>query len=195
MNSSFDHLLDLAQKTGNNLIIYDRYGDRNLVVLDLSEYERLVDIDIGRVEDSEFGEDIGEMNEGEMLDKINHDIAAWRSYQEQEDSESREEKLEEEMKNDQFDPFSEDYSHNDEWQSAGDILQERHPELASSEFNSGITFPAKPLLPLGYEPVGFVDPYQPSSERQVPYQEHDEAAGSASEPLEDEPIFFEEPLE
>ena len=200
MNTSFDRLLNLAQKTGGNLIIYDRYSDCNLVVLGVDEYERLVDVDMDK-DRGEYcgGEDTREMSEGEMLDKINRDIAAWRSYQEKEDYENREEMLEEELASDPFDPFSEDYSHNDEWHSAGEILHEKHPGFSSSEFASGLTFPARSLFSEkeddDHQPVGFTDFHKPLAGGHVPYQEHDDGVESDAEPLEDEPIFFEEPVE
>lgn len=198
MLSNFDHLLNLARKTGNNLIIYDFYSNRNLVILRVDEYERLVDMDIG-LSEYNGGEAVCEMSEVELLDKINRDIAAWRAYQEKEDYETREEMLEEELANDHFDPFNEDYSHNNDWHSAGEVLREEHPKFSSSEFTSGIIFPSRSLssetVGNNYQSVSLDDPYRSSLGRSVPYEEHTNDIESASEPFGDEPIFFEEPIE
>ncbi|MBI2990517.1 MAG: hypothetical protein HYY51_05045 [Candidatus Magasanikbacteria bacterium] len=44
MQSSFDRVLHLAQKTGDKLIIFDRQADSHHVLLPIDEYEELLDL-------------------------------------------------------------------------------------------------------------------------------------------------------
>lgn len=43
MNMSLDRLINLAQRTGDRLIIHDPIQGRDLVILDVDSYERLLD--------------------------------------------------------------------------------------------------------------------------------------------------------
>jgi hypothetical protein len=88
MNNEIKKVINLVKKTGDRLIVLDP-NDTNYtyVVMPLDEYERLV---IGRSE-------VRNLTEDELLDKINRDIAIWKSEQEIEDfntenTNSREEK-------------------------------------------------------------------------------------------------------
>ncbi len=62
--------IDLAKKTGDRLIVFDKAesGDP-FVVMSMDEYEKLV---IGHSE-------VRGLTENELLDKINRDIAVWKS--------------------------------------------------------------------------------------------------------------------
>src|SRR3989339_1597834 len=72
-------------------------------------------------------EELYDMSEGDMLDKINRDIAVWRSYREEEELEWKGDLLEEDLvENPLEDPFAEDYNHDPEWHKAGDVLINRH---------------------------------------------------------------------
>lgn len=70
--SSVDRLIELARKTGDRLIIHDPYGDRDFVILDIEQYKNLV-----RGKDS-----IRQLSHKEMVQKVNRDIAIWRSDKE-----------------------------------------------------------------------------------------------------------------
>lgn len=86
MNQSFGALkrvFDLINKTGDRCIILSPDSDEAYAVMSLAEYERLA---LGRSQVSGLTED-------ELLDKINRDIAIWKSQQE----EDREAKAEEEI--------------------------------------------------------------------------------------------------
>lgn len=69
MANPLDQITDLINKTGDNAIILDNNGNPRYVVIDFSNYAYLVS---GRPE-------IASLTEGEMLAKINRDIAIWKA--------------------------------------------------------------------------------------------------------------------
>ncbi len=102
---NFDRILNLVKKTGDKVAVLGDFGEPDILVLPLAEYEKLI----------EHGEDVRHLTEDELLDRINRDIALWKSYQESEfgadwdegpdffgphnlyQDEEREEKIKEEM--------------------------------------------------------------------------------------------------
>ena len=73
MNNSLERAIDLARKTGDRLIVADSVkSDKIYVVMSLDEYEKLV---IGKSE-------VRNLTEDELLDKINRDVAVWKSENE-----------------------------------------------------------------------------------------------------------------
>lgn len=69
MNERLEHFINLIAKTGDKLLVYDRYNpDASFVVVSLSEYERLT-----AKPDSVKG-----LTEDELIDKINRDISLWK---------------------------------------------------------------------------------------------------------------------
>jgi len=66
-------VLDIINKTGDRCIIVSEDSDEVYAVMSLKEYERMV-----------FGKaQVTELTEDELLDKINRDIAVWKSQQEE----------------------------------------------------------------------------------------------------------------
>jgi len=121
--SRFDKLFRLAQKTGDTLIVHHPDG-RDMVIMDVDRYEDMVDENSWHDIDSTSS--LCDMDEREMLDKINRDIAVWRSHQEEEDCYHKHHVLDSELAHEPpFDPFEEDMSHTDAWHRAGDVLQNR----------------------------------------------------------------------
>lgn len=132
MSANLDRLINLAKKSGSTLIIHDeKNGD--VVLMDVDSYEMMLDMQDYH---SDFDychehEDLYDMSEIELLDKINRDIGIWRSYREDEDREWNGEVLAKDLAdNPPTDPFEEDYTHAPEWHKAGDILTNRHSNLA-----------------------------------------------------------------
>lgn len=73
MQSQFQKAIDLIKKTGDKLIIFDSAKqDSAYVIMGLKDYENLV---LGKSE-------VRGLTENELLDKINRDIAIWKSEQE-----------------------------------------------------------------------------------------------------------------
>ena len=72
MQDQFQKAIKLAKKTGDRLIVFDpAKSDLTYVIMALDEYERLA---IKRSE-------VRGLTEDELLDKINRDIAIWKSEQ------------------------------------------------------------------------------------------------------------------
>ena len=77
MQNQLKKAISIAKKTGDRLIVYDlSKGDSAFVVMSLDEYEKLV------TKKSE----VRGLTEDELLDKINRDIAIWKSDQDIESS-------------------------------------------------------------------------------------------------------------
>lgn len=72
MNSQLQKAFNLAKKTGDRLIVFEGpKSDNGYVVMGLEDYEKLT---IGK-------SDVRDLTEDELLDKINRDIAIWKSEQ------------------------------------------------------------------------------------------------------------------
>lgn len=104
-------IFNLIQKTGDRLIVADSSTDEVFAIMNIDDYESLVDYDRDCWEDDvcdcEEGEcdicdcqkEISDLTEQEMLKKINNDIAEWRDAQKKKnDEELAEEILEENVK-------------------------------------------------------------------------------------------------
>lgn len=74
MDNIIDKVIDLVKKTSDKVIIVDRQSNNAYVLLDFVEYQKLY---------SER-KNISQLTENELLDKINRDIALWKSSQEDE---------------------------------------------------------------------------------------------------------------
>lgn len=72
MQDQLQKAINLAKKTGDRLIVFDSAKpDNTFVVMSLKDYENLV---LGKSE-------VRGLTEDELLDKINRDIAIWKSEQ------------------------------------------------------------------------------------------------------------------
>ncbi len=99
--SSLDRLIKLAKKTGDRLIVHNPIDETDIVIMDVSEYENLLD----------EKEDVRGLSERQLLNQINRDISIWRAN----------DKLESEYEDDALD-FVDDKS---DWHSAGSVLDNR----------------------------------------------------------------------
>ncbi|PIZ95409.1 MAG: hypothetical protein COX81_00890 [Candidatus Magasanikbacteria bacterium CG_4_10_14_0_2_um_filter_37_12] len=135
MSAKLERLIRLAKKTGDTLIIHDKDNTRDMVLMDVDQYEMMVDNDtiFGHGEDC-GRQNLYEMSEGEMLDKINRDISIWRSQKDLDDEWSRNEHLDKYMAEHPLpDPFEEDFVHHTDWHDAGSILGDRYKGLSDFE--------------------------------------------------------------
>jgi len=73
-NEQLNRLLKIAARTKDPVLILDRDTDATFAVMELDRYEQMLDMEPA----------YDKMSEGEILDKINRDIAVWRSRQESE---------------------------------------------------------------------------------------------------------------
>ena len=73
MQTQLQKAIDLVKKTGDRLLVFDSAKSDNIyVVMNIKDYENLV---LGKSE-------VRGLTEDELLDKINRDIAIWKSEQE-----------------------------------------------------------------------------------------------------------------
>lgn len=73
MQKQLQQAINLAKKTGDRLIVFDPKNIDNIyVIMSLDDYEKLI---IGHSE-------VRNLTEDQLLDKINRDIAIWKSEQE-----------------------------------------------------------------------------------------------------------------
>jgi len=73
MQNQLQKAIDLVKKTGDRLLVFDSAKSDNVyVIMNLKDYENLV---LGKSE-------VRGLTEDQLLDKINRDIAIWKSEQE-----------------------------------------------------------------------------------------------------------------
>ncbi len=82
MKSQLEKAIELAQKTGDRIIVVDDNNDSALVLMGLDEYSDLVNI---REDIFDENLDIKSLTEEELLDKINRDIVMWQERNKEED--------------------------------------------------------------------------------------------------------------
>jgi len=77
MQDQLQKAINLAKKTGDKLIVFDSSKPENVfVVMSVKDYENLV---LGKSE-------VRGLTEDELLDKINRDIAIWKTDQKEEEN-------------------------------------------------------------------------------------------------------------
>ena len=70
MHNQLQKIINLIKKTGDRIIIFDNANaDNSYVIMDYNEYEKLI---IGKSE-------VRGLTKNELLDKINRNIAIWKS--------------------------------------------------------------------------------------------------------------------
>lgn len=72
MKSQLERAINLAANTGDKIIVVDELNDRSSVVMNLDEYEKLLN------SENKGNTAIENLTEEELLDKINHDIISWK---------------------------------------------------------------------------------------------------------------------
>lgn len=210
---SLDHLIDLAQRTGDRLIVHDPIEGRDVVIMDVREYEKMWD------EKQETEADVRGLSGRGLLDKINRDIAVWRADQDME-NDWENEMMDEEFGSDDFNP------HNDDWYHIGDVMNERSKDQKTERsviddwnFDEEKNSEAEKLgnfeisdndtWDFGNEDVNNATPVSDEikiedlpdfdfglddlDKKPVPHKT-EEGSGFKEEPLDDEPVFYEEPV-
>ena len=185
---SLDRLIDLAKRTGDRLIIHDPLEGRDVVILDVDEYERLV---LGK-------KDVRSLSSGQLLDQINRDIAAWRANKEMDERWEREEMLEDELREDESDIFLGN-NYNDDWHTAGSILEDRYGSCNCSDGDDELS--EDEILRHAQDEIKIEDipdfgpDFEIEKAKAVPFQAQENTEVWKEEPLiEEEPVFYEEPV-
>jgi len=95
--NNLKRILDLAKKTGDKIIVTDSNGEMDFVVMPLRDYEKIVE-----------GEDnIKDLNEEELWNKVDRDIAIWKAEHEENIFDS-------DLISSEINPWDED-PHSEEW--------------------------------------------------------------------------------
>ncbi len=68
----FKRIVKLIEKTGDKCIVFDPKNDDTYVIMGLNDYERMA---LNKNE-------VSDLTEEQLLDKINRDIAVWKASQE-----------------------------------------------------------------------------------------------------------------
>ena len=123
----------LAQKTGDTLIVHDKTNS-DVVIMDVDRYEMMHDMsDIyADTQGCDCTSELHEMSETEMLDKINRDIAIWRSHKDMDEGlyENYEPRQDAE---ENLPDFFEENLVRPQWHTAGEVLGGKHPDLINDE--------------------------------------------------------------
>jgi PHD/YefM family antitoxin component YafN of YafNO toxin-antitoxin module len=67
-NNQLNRLLKLINRTGDRLVVLDKDTESAVVLMEIDEYEKLLD----------GGPRLENMSESDILDKINREVAVWR---------------------------------------------------------------------------------------------------------------------
>jgi len=73
MANSMEKIISLVKRMGDRCVVVDIEGNPLYVVLSFGEYEKLIS----------GSANLAALNEDEMLDKINRDVASWRASQQE----------------------------------------------------------------------------------------------------------------
>lgn len=83
-SSQLNRVIKLIKKTGDKTVIMDNESDAVMMLMDLGMYEKMLETSSG----------IEKLNEEELLEKINRDVAVWRAYNDKERAETYDEVME-----------------------------------------------------------------------------------------------------
>lgn len=84
MNTAWEQILNLIKKTNERCIVTDLSGEKAFIVMTLDEYERLISVKpmLQKEKSVQLAkEPQEELTDSLLLNKINRDIAIWRSVQ------------------------------------------------------------------------------------------------------------------
>jgi len=188
-NGSLERLLRLAQETGGRVFVHDPVKGRDVVIMDVDEFEELY---FGNKKD-----DTEDLSELELLEQINDNIDSWRSDK-GEVVDHKPDLLE-----DEEDSFLEP---NDsvEWHKAGDVLEDKQAdeEWGKDETDSGGTFDEDDYLTEQDDEIeieeislGLEEPLEEEEKKIIPLNANQEEGQWEEESLGgDEPVFYEEPV-
>lgn len=117
--NQLDKLMNLLKRTGDRLAVLDKDNDNVLMMMSIEEYERLLS----------GNEAWEELDEGEMLDKVERDIARWREHHDWEDEYDEEDSDETLVKLDEnFNPIADEEIEPEEIQENIELNKETETE-------------------------------------------------------------------
>ncbi|MFW5888173.1 MAG: hypothetical protein ACOCVY_00460 [Patescibacteria group bacterium] len=84
MNDNLKKAFSLAKKTGDRVIVIDSGADSDaFVVMNIDEYEKILSYK------ETYDQEIKGLTEDQLIDKINRDVALWKSEQQEEEDKER----------------------------------------------------------------------------------------------------------
>jgi len=81
MQTQLQKAIRIVQKTGDRLIVVNESNNESYVIMNLDEYERILKGCATRSDEISKNQDISVLTEEKLIDKINRDIALWKSQQ------------------------------------------------------------------------------------------------------------------
>ncbi len=129
MNKQLQKLIELSNKTGDRLIVFDPNNKHSAyVVMGVDDYEKLA---VGMSE-------VRGLTEDELLDKINRDIAIWKSDKADDGVLANTSKYSEEKDDftDEFDTEEDDWYSIDEIAQKSNYIDEDNEEIRASKNSS-----------------------------------------------------------
>lgn len=192
MENSLPRLIELARRTGDRLIVSDPKGDKDVVIMTVSQYEELLNRQ----------PDVKTLSVEQLAGKINEEVALWRAHHEGAEKAEVSKHLEEEMRENPLrDPFEEDFVHPEGWhEGEKEALAEPVTE------DGGNTEEKEEVEELRYE-IPVEEPLPPPT-HSSPFSSVGSILASSGNPLTarenwkeekpmagEDPVFFEEPVE
>lgn len=75
--------VDLVKRTGDKIFLFEDESSDGVVIMSLEEYEKMIDAlddrPQNRASKDQNSQEIGNLTEDELIDRINRNIAAWQS--------------------------------------------------------------------------------------------------------------------
>lgn len=176
MSHHLDRLIRLAKKTGDRLIVHDPVRGNDIVMLSIDAYEtmlqRLDDVVFDAQEEIPFGSDdpFGQWDHTERI-----------SFDEEHDEDNEDDEEDE----------------TDDWVTPADVMRDRYPSFLNDSEESDTASPwnrevdhTRALDDIRIEDIPFGQPASPL----VPEEHTPPATSWEEEPIDDEPVFLEEPV-
>jgi hypothetical protein len=197
MQESFDRILRLAQKTNSRLIIFDKNTDQHLVVMGIDEFEQLsshdshvkvrVQTPVSEPVDTEAA------HEQALIEALNKEIAQWREKARQQEVAQNFDHL--------VSPNVPTVPEVQQPLMPAVIIDEPLPSgVAEVTHADSVHLPA--TSPSSWHRLGDVmaryktgDSIAAPTPTEVRYEAAPSAEGEATESLDEDPIFLEEPVE
>lgn len=80
MSKEIKKVISLAKRTGDRIVVFDpEEGGENFVIMSLEEYESLLNQSGKLSGDNTNEEEIRDLTESELIDRINRNIAVWKN--------------------------------------------------------------------------------------------------------------------
>ncbi len=185
---SLYRLIRLAKKTGDRLIVHNETDSSNIVIMDLDNYERLVDF----VDPEDFGVDFGSVPPWSPTpDPWDMTPSTTTQYPWEAEDEP-------EYGSDDWFRQQRDRMQQDDWTSIGDLMGERYPDLCEDideedEVKATLEDDIPPFGPQDEEEIPDLEPEIPTEPTVEPIHEptvpHDPSQGEGMIVLAEEPVL------